>query len=390
VSAAPGADGALDGTLDIVAVEPWHAGSHKDFLAGLAAHGRHRLHPLTLPGRFWKWRQTGSGLVLGRRAAADPPPCDLIFASDFLHLPDFLALTRRVWRDVPAVLYFHENQLSYPLAEGHDLDRAYALANVSGAAVADAVWFNSGYHRRAFLEDLERLLCTCPDFAPKDLPDAVARKAAVVPLGVDLTSLDSHLDPAPRTGPLTLLWNHRWEHDKNPEGFFAACDALAAAGADFRVIVLGQRFARVPPVFAEARERLGARVAHWGWVEDRGEYARLLSRADVVVSAARHDFFGVAVVEAMHAGCLPLLADRLNYPELVPPEAKARCLFSDADGLLKRLKALAADPAAARGGEARAWAARHDWRRAAQAFDEGFAKVKTTLRATGPYRGRDM
>ena len=24
----------------------------------------------------------------------------------------------------------------------------------------------------------------------------------------------------PRTGPLRVLWNHRWEYDKNPDEFF--------------------------------------------------------------------------------------------------------------------------------------------------------------------------
>jgi glycosyltransferase involved in cell wall biosynthesis len=393
-------------TLDVLAVEPWNAGSHAAFLLGLMEHSRHRVRALTLPGRFWKWRQTGSGLVLGARAARGPRP-DLVFASDYLHLPDFLAVTRRAWGPppVPAILYFHENQLSYPLKEGHDLDRAYALANLSGAAAADAVWFNSAYHREAFRKDLEALLSACPDHAPVDVGKAIAARSRVVPLGVDLAALDRHAGPAPRTGPLTLLWNHRWEHDKNPEGFFHACFRLAEAGADFRVIVLGQSFSEVPPVFAEVRQRLGPKILHFGWVPERATYARLVSRADVVVSLAHHDFFGVAVVEAMHLGCLPLLAGRLNYPDLVPPEAHGRCLVADADDLVARLMRLADDPAAARTGEARAWAARHDWRHAVTAFDSGFDSTfvaasdsafseagsgGTTLRATDPDLGRDM
>jgi glycosyltransferase involved in cell wall biosynthesis len=376
--------------LDIVAVEPWFAGSHRDFLEGLAARSAHRVRPYTLAGRFWKWRQTGSGLVLGRRVADEAPPCDVIFASDFLNLPDFLAATRDTWeRRVPAVLYFHENQLAYPLRAGHDLDRAYALANVSGAAAADAVWFNSAHHRRVFLADLEALLAASPDHAPKGLADAIAARSAVVPLGVDLAGLAPHYDPAPRSGPLTVLWNHRWEHDKNPEGFFGACEALAAARADFRLIVLGQRFGRVPPVFEAARERLADHVLHWGYVEKRADYARLLSRADVVVSLAHQDFFGVAVVEAMHAGCMPLLAKRLNYPDLVPESAHPACLVADEADLAARLKVLAADPAPARSGEARKWAERHDWRHAVGRFDTKFREA-ASLRATGPDLRRDM
>ena len=46
----------------------------------------------------------------------------------------------------------------------------------------------------------------------------------------------------------------------------------------------------------------------------------MLSRADWVLSTASHEFFGIAVVEAMLMGCLPWLPDRLSYPELVPAQ----------------------------------------------------------------------
>ncbi len=373
--------------LHILAVDPWYAGSHKDFLDGLCARSRHRIHPLTLPGRFWKWRQTGSGMVLAPRATAafeDRPP-DLIFASDFLHLPDFVALTRRGWAQVPTVLYFHENQLAYPNRADHRLDPAYPQANLSGAAVADRVWFNSPFHLEAFFDGLEQLITACPDVAPRHLIGEIRHKAEVMPLGVDLLGLKrAGLQRAGRpqgtqtepSGPLVILWNHRWEHDKNPEELFHTLFELSDTGADFRLIVTGQRFSRAPEIFDRAHTRLARHIDHWGFVPDRDRYARLLARADLVVSLAHHDFFGVSVVEAMAMGAMPLLVNRVSYPDLVPEPFHHRCLVADRRQLLARLAELCRRPHTARELAPEQWVERFDWTTMGPRFDAAFERIR--------------
>jgi glycosyltransferase involved in cell wall biosynthesis len=63
----------------------------------------------------------------------------------------------------------------------------------------------------------------------------------------------------------------------------------------------------------------------------------MLSRCDLVVSTAIQENFGIAVVEAILAGCQPVLPDRLAYPEIIPPECHRSCLYADDHELFGRL-----------------------------------------------------
>jgi len=71
-----------------------------------------------------------------------------------VNLPAFLALTRHQLADVPVILYFHENQLTYPLPEGTTRDYTYAYINYLSALSANRVIFNSAFHQEQFMEAL--------------------------------------------------------------------------------------------------------------------------------------------------------------------------------------------------------------------------------------------
>ncbi len=98
----------------------------------------------------------------------------------------------------------------------------------------------------------------------------------------------------------------------------------------------GENVRQFPEEFVAARQRLGERLLHMGYAPDP-EYVRWLHRADVVVSCARQEFFGVAVVEAVYAGAFPVLPARLSYPELIPAELHRHCLYEEG-GLVERLR----------------------------------------------------
>jgi glycosyltransferase involved in cell wall biosynthesis len=134
-----------------------------------------------------------------------------------------------------------------------------------------------------------------------------------------------------------VIWNHRWEHDKNPEAFFKALGLIKKQGITFRLAVLGERFNNTPAAFAAAEKQFREEIVQWGFLEDREPYLDWLVQGTVVVSTARQENFGMAVVEAMAAGCLPLLPRRLSYPELLPADLHEDLLYVNTADLVNKL-----------------------------------------------------
>jgi len=66
----------------------------------------------------------------------------------------------------------------------------------------------------------------------------------------------------------------------------------------------------------QLRELAGPNVKFTGWVSDE-ELDNLYAHAAVYVQASRHEGFGLAVAEAMLAGCVPVVMDVTAMPEVV-------------------------------------------------------------------------
>ena len=127
-----------------------------------------------------------------------------------------------------------------------------------------------------------------PDSVPSSWIDRIRGRARVEHLPLVLPDVKVDVPKNDPRGPL-IVWNHRWEHDKNPERFFAALFSLSESGARFRVAVCGQRFEQAPPIFDEARSRLGDRVEHFGPIDDRDAYWHLLRACLLYTSPSPRD-----------------------------------------------------------------------------------------------------
>jgi len=366
--------------MKIVIIEPFLTGSHAAWAKEYAEHSSHDVGILGLEGRHWKWRMHGGAVTLARLFAEGAYKPDLIVATDMLDLTVFLALTKEMSADTPTAVYFHENQITYPWSErdrdlARDRDAHYCFINYSSALAADAVLFNSEYHLNAFLDSLEPFLSGFPDHHEIETVEAIRERSSVLPLGLDLGRFDRHrVEPDPAQRPL-LLWNHRWEYDKNPEEFFRAVTALDRQGLDFELAVMGESFDVEPAVFRETASRLGDRVLQLGYVESFAAYAAWLWKADILPVTSIHDFFGASVVQAIYCNSYPILPKRLAYPEHIPPDRHADHLYDNFGDLVSMLGDRIENIRETRAAETQPFVSRYDWGTQAPGYDEVFEKI---------------
>ena len=209
--------------------------------------------------------------VAGRAAAGET--WDAVFCSDMLNLHEFLGLAPEAARRLPAVAYFHENQLTYPYQFEDERDYQYCFSNMATALAATEVWFNSAFHRDEFLDAIPAFLKKMPDHQPWDIVERIRAKSRVRPPGIA-----EPRERGPRApGPIRILWAARWEHDKDPDTFFEALALLKARGVGFRVSVIGEQFLDAPTCFERAKQA-GPCRAHRP-VGLSGEPRRIRSRA---------------------------------------------------------------------------------------------------------------
>lgn len=306
---------------------------------------------LELPGRYFRWRIRGNPLswldALSRVLDGWQP--ERILATSMVDIATIKGLFPAL-ADVPCSYYFHENQFAYPVAAGQHSSVDPLMVQLYGALAADELLFNSRFNQYSFLDGVDALIKRLPDQLPVGIRARLEGKCRWLPVPVrtpvtvtatarspiavktaddaepsglveGVPNTDSFI-PLSSSGVLTreplLLWNHRWEYDKQPEDFLALLLELNDLGVGFRLALLGPRPKQIPAALTAIRQRFGDVIRVDGRVS-REEYIGWLTQADVVVSTAIHEFQGVSVLEAAALGAIPLVPDALCYREQYPP-----------------------------------------------------------------------
>lgn len=326
----------------IVVVEPFYGGSHKQWTDGVISLFQdlgHEVTLLSLPSRHWKWRMYGAANFLAEKFLELNLEPDVLIASDMIDLPAFVGIARKQLQNAKINVYFHENQLTYPWSPTDEdvrlhRDQSYGMINLRTALIADEVFFNSEYHRDSFISAIKDFIDQFPDAVNKEWGRIVENKSSVLYLGMDLSELLRY----DKGEDSILLWNHRWEYDKNPEGFYSALVKLRDENVKFKLIICGEKNRKYPEVFDDLKETFEREIIHFGYVEDKSGYDDLLEMATILPVTCNQDFFGGSVVEAIAAGCIPILPNRLAYPEQIDKNLKECYILNDESDWYEKLR----------------------------------------------------
>jgi len=320
--------------VKVLFLESFFGGSHKDFALGFKDHSCHEITLVTLPDRFWKWRMRGAALYFADKVK-NLSDYDAVFITDMMNLADLQSLKGK--KIPPVLMYFHENQLSYPLAPRQQRDSNLSFINIVSAAAANKVFFNSKFHFTDFINAATRLLKQMPDARPEWMIEQIRQKTQVVYPGCRFETGDIDFKKKALEKPL-IIWNHRWDHDKNFEFFFDVLSSVKEKNIPFSLALMGERFKKYPDIFRQAKEKFKSETVVFGYVESKDKYISWLKKGAIVVSSAIQENFGISVIEAVRYGCIPLLPDRLSYPELMPDDLHHKVLYQTKKDFEKKLE----------------------------------------------------
>jgi glycosyltransferase involved in cell wall biosynthesis len=302
--------------VKILLLSAYHSASHRYWCEGMmAALPEHQWVLKTQPARHFSWRVSASGIMWGLSADSDfSEKYDLIVATSLTDLANLKAHCPSL-QNVPVWLYFHENQFAHPVSDSqrqsHQIQ--WQFQSILNALLADSITFNSHFNRTTFLEGAKKLLEQFPEKVPGNVAVRLEEISSVLPVPLQpMERANSRLERQPDL----IVWNHRWEWDKQPERFLKALMILKQRDVAFHFAMVGTGGGRSSE-WNHYREALSKACLYWGEV-DRQTYLELLEKAGIGVSTALHDFQGLSVLELAQAGARLILPRRVAYPETVP------------------------------------------------------------------------
>nr|XP_015287649.1 glycosyltransferase-like domain-containing protein 1 isoform X9 [Macaca fascicularis] len=335
----------LNGPMSILIIEAFYGGSHKQ-LVDLLQEELGDCVLYTLPAKKWHWRARTSALYFSQTIPISEHYRTL-FASSVLNLTELAALRPDLGK-LKTILYFHENQLIYPVKKCQERDFQYGYNQILSCLVADVVVFNSVFNMESFLTSIGKFMKLIPDHRPKDLESIIRPKCQVIYFPIRFPDV-SRFMPKHKTTHLKKMLSLKGNggtvlsmalpfqpEQRDSEGLLknsnSECDAHCGLDTARREY-LGNSLRQESDLKKSTSPENSS--------SHRGENKQNLTvnpcatlGGDANQQRLLHIVWPHRWLEAVYCGCYPLCPKDLVYPEIFPAEY----LYSTPEQLSKRLQ----------------------------------------------------
>ncbi|XP_064442546.1 tRNA-queuosine alpha-mannosyltransferase isoform X6 [Mirounga angustirostris] len=332
----------LKGPMSLLIVEPFYGGSHKQ-LVDLLQEELEDCVLYTLPAKKWHWRARTSALYFSQNIPISEQ-YRILFASSVLNLTELAALRPDLGK-LKKILYFHENQLIYPIKKCQERDFQYGYNQILSCLVADVVVFNSVFNMESFLTSIGKFMKLIPDHRPRDLESIIRPKCQVIYFPIRFPDV-SRFMPKHKPTHLQKILSLKGNGGTAPS--LALPFQQEQKGSEN---LLKNSNSESGPCNAAPQENLGSSLTQesdWRTCDSSDNSSS--HHQEKIQNAAfnprdilggiddpqrpLHIVWPHRWLEAVYCGCYPLCPKDLVYPEIFPAEY----LYSTPEQLSKRLQ----------------------------------------------------
>lgn len=324
--------------FNILILDPFLGESHNSFWKAFQKNSVHNIEISTFPSKHWK---LSSGL--SSHVEVEKNKYDLFIASDFFDIATFKGLNPKL-AHIPFICYFHENQLEYPVMAKDKRDDVFSLINYRNFLSSDANAFNSLWNYNSFKSGVSRLRKSMPSAFRRliDINLISGKPPHIIYPGHFFNELPITIS---KKGPLRIVWNHRWEHDKGTDTLLDLCKHIRDKNLNCLLDLCGEK-SKNSNLGHKIKDILKDKLVNEAPYEDKFDYYKALSKAHIVLSTAKHEFFGISVLEGILHGACPILPNKLSYPELYSEYFENISFYETTDELKSTVERLTTGQAA--------------------------------------------